>query len=197
MVRDDRNTEVFDVFYYPSMAESVRCPAHIDPGLVTLLVTDQDGLEVQEKQNWLPLGTSFPEAASLAGVAFSLVGAEWAYAAPFCVNCPKCQPCMHRVKVKENECRVSAALEFRLAAKSRERLAQSLHRLTSTSSSSKGGRPSKVMATANLVPRFCCVAVFAVCVFFFVFSGLCPLKPISRIKMSQAMQEVIILISKA
>eukprot|EP00438_Fugacium_kawagutii_P024695 Skav235535 [mRNA] locus=scaffold3067:98175:109526:+ [translate_table: standard] len=102
--------EVLDVFYYPDMARDwVRCPPHVDPGLVTLVVADHEGLEAQDSNKlWLPLGTG----------AVALVGAEWALAADW----PKCQPCIHRVKIEKSTCRVSLALEFRLNSHSRQRL---------------------------------------------------------------------------
>lgn len=99
------------MFYYPQMAHDwVRCPPHVDPGLVTLVVADDEGLEAQDSKLWLPLG-------STDGVA--LVGAEWALTI---TDWPKCQPCIHRVKIKKGTSRVSAALEFRLNSLSRQRL---------------------------------------------------------------------------
>ena len=116
-------SKVLDVFYYHDLADSwLRCPPHIDPGLVTLVVADQEGLEAQDGKNWVPLHPLQP-----LGAAFALIGAEWAYCGSIDstvgVDC-QCQPCMHRVRVKERTCRASAALEFRLTSQRRELLAQ-------------------------------------------------------------------------
>lgn len=139
-------SKVLDVFYYHELADSwLRCPPHIDPGLVTLVVADQEGLEAQDGKNWVPLGP--------AG-AFALAGAEWAYFASIDSNvdsnCPKCQPCMHRVRVKGRTCRASAALEFRLNSQSRE-LVQN------------GALKCRTVEPAELASKVSVCAVCAVC----------------------------------
>lgn len=110
--------QVLDVFYYPERADDwLACPPHMDPGLVTLVASDAEGLEaLAGSKTWVPLGSNFHGAA--------LVGSEWSFATSLSSDCPKCQPCLHRVTVKRGMCRVSVALELRLSAQSRKVLAQ-------------------------------------------------------------------------
>lgn len=84
---------------------------------MTLVASDAEGLEaLAGSKTWVPLGSNFHSAA--------LVGSEWSFATSLSSDCPKCQPCLHRVTVKRGMCRVSVALELRLSAQSRKVLAQ-------------------------------------------------------------------------
>merc|ERR1719502_10257 len=65
--RAESEVEVLDAFFYAPSSE-VPCPAHTDPGLVTLVVDNSSGLEVQGLDGeWRRLALGHDEVAILAG----------------------------------------------------------------------------------------------------------------------------------
>ena len=84
---------VLDIFYYPRSL-GTGCPAHVDPGLLTLVLADGPGLQAQTLGGWVEVGPLT-----------ALAGSEWAARglAP--------TPCVHRVELQQE--RASAAMELR------------------------------------------------------------------------------------
>ena len=106
------------MFYYPEMPEErTACGAHIDPGLITVVIADASGLEVYRDNSWEPARAELPSAAAM-------IGEEWANAYFLqVVPLPACQPCLHQVQMGKAS-RVSIALEMRLSQEGRQQLLQ-------------------------------------------------------------------------
>ena len=110
--------QVLDIFHYPQRSEGwIGCLPHADPGLVTLVTADAEGLQVQQGARWVDAG------APAAWVA--IVGAEWAKAASLGVV-PPVSCCIHRVSCAAHAARTSAAFEVRLDPARRALLARNL-----------------------------------------------------------------------
>lgn len=89
---------MLDIFYYPKSL-GTGCPAHVDPGLLTLVLADAPGLQAQSLGGWAEVGPLT-----------ALAGSEWASAAAKGLA-PPVSTCVHRVELQEE--RASAAMELR------------------------------------------------------------------------------------
>mmetsp|Transcript_17290 Transcript_17290/g.44317 ORF Transcript_17290/g.44317 Transcript_17290/m.44317 type:complete len:250 (-) Transcript_17290:553-1302(-) len=90
---------LLDAFYYMPNRNCSPCPAHTDPGLVTVICDDVPALEIQDAEQWLaPMSTLEQDQVLV------LAGRQLAGSAAACV---------HRV-APVDACRTSLAFELRL-----------------------------------------------------------------------------------
>ena len=101
----DASSAVCDVFYYPKSEQS-PCPAHEDPGLVTVIADDAPGLEVRDAGGWRSVVLAEDEVAVLGNSGLAKIAGH-----PACVH--RVVPCAERVSItfelRLNEAGVRAA----------------------------------------------------------------------------------------
>jgi len=102
----DASSAVCDVFYYPK-SEETPCPAHEDPGLVTVIADDAPGLEVRDADGaWRSVVLAADEVAILGNSGLAKIAGH-----PACTH--RVVPCAERVSItfelRLNEAGVLAA----------------------------------------------------------------------------------------
>ena len=102
----DASSAVCDVFYYPKSEQS-PCPAHEDPGLVTVIADDAPGLEVRDADGaWRSVVLAEDEVAILGNSGLAKIAGH-----PACTH--RVVPCAERVSItvelRLNEAGVRAA----------------------------------------------------------------------------------------
>eukprot|EP00418_Pyrodinium_bahamense_P086314 CAMPEP_0179055814 /NCGR_PEP_ID=MMETSP0796-20121207/23494_1 /TAXON_ID=73915 /ORGANISM="Pyrodinium bahamense, Strain pbaha01" /LENGTH=272 /DNA_ID=CAMNT_0020752477 /DNA_START=60 /DNA_END=875 /DNA_ORIENTATION=- len=109
--REAPTESIIDAFYYPRpTAREAPCPAHEDPGVLTVIADDAPGLEVRDAGGaWRPLALRPSDVALV-------VGRSWAGCEALCSNGGRpCRACMHRVCPQGAAARCSVAFEVRLS----------------------------------------------------------------------------------
>eukprot|EP00927_Polykrikos_kofoidii_P043591 TRINITY_DN37673_c0_g1_i1.p1 TRINITY_DN37673_c0_g1~~TRINITY_DN37673_c0_g1_i1.p1 ORF type:complete len:333 (+),score=35.57 TRINITY_DN37673_c0_g1_i1:118-1116(+) len=106
----DVNESIIDAFFYPGCAGfDIPCVAHLDPGILTLVVDDAPGLEVLSGSDWLPLKSGPTDA-------IAIVGRTWARfdALAKLPASRRVTACLHRVRTAQSPPgRCSVAFEIR------------------------------------------------------------------------------------